>query len=60
MRTNYPTREIGREVDYEGMKYRAFVDHGIVVVKLDDSRLDGFDRQYLKNIANKILGPKAR
>lgn len=58
MRTNYPTREIGRQVDYEAMKRRAYIDQGIVVAKLDDPRLNDFDRQYLKNLANKILVAK--
>jgi hypothetical protein len=59
MRTNYPTREIGREVDYEGMKRRAFIDQGIVVAKLDDPRLDSFERQFLQNIGRKLSATRA-
>jgi hypothetical protein len=53
MRTNYPMRDIGREVDYEAMKRRAFIDQGILVAKLDDPRLNSFERQFLENIGNK-------
>lgn len=60
MRTNYNTRQIGREVDYEGMKRNGFHDQGIVVAKLDDPRLDAFERQFLKNIGRKIYGPGQR
>jgi hypothetical protein len=58
MRTNFPTREIGREVDYEGVKYRAYVDHGIVIAKLDDPRLSWVDKEELKRIASKIMKPR--
>jgi hypothetical protein len=58
MRTNYPTRELGRTVDYEAMKRRAFEDQGVVVAKLDDPRFDEFERQFLRNIGNKIFGAK--
>ncbi len=58
MRTNFPTREIGREVDYEAMKRHAFEDQGIVVAKVDDPRLDTFERQFLKNIGRKIYGQR--
>ena len=60
MRTNYPTREIGRQVDYEALKRHAFEDQGIVVAKVDDPRLDTFERQFLKNIGRKIYGQRAR
>lgn len=58
MRTNYPTREIGRKVDYEALKRHAFEDQGIVVAKVDDPRLDTFERQFLKNIGRKIYGQR--
>ena len=58
MRSNSPTREIGRQVDYEAMKRNAFEEQGIVVAKVDDPRLDTFERQFLKNIGNKIFGAK--
>jgi hypothetical protein len=56
MRTNYPTRDIGREVDYEVIKRRGYLDQGIIVAKIDDPRLSAFDRQYLKNIGDKLYG----
>jgi hypothetical protein len=40
------------------MMRRAFIDQGIIVAKLDDPRLDDFGRQYLKNLASKILAAK--
>jgi len=58
MRTNYPTRDIGRQVDYESIKRNAFEEQGIVVAKLDDPRLDSFERQFLANIGNKIFGSR--
>lgn len=60
MRTNYPMRDIGREVDYEAMKRRAFIDQGILVAKLDDPRLNSFERQFLENIGTKINGMRRR
>lgn len=54
--TNYPTREIGRQVDYEALKRNGYRDQGIVVVKLDDHRLNDFERQFLKNIGGKLYG----
>ena len=56
MRTNYPTRPIGRDVDYEAIKRHAFEDQGVVVAKIDDPRLDSFERQFLKNIGGKLYG----
>ena len=59
LQTNYPTREIGRPVNYCAMKTNAFREHGVVVVRLDDPRLDAFQRQFLSNIGEQIYGPKA-
>lgn len=56
MRSNYPTREIGRPMDTEAIKRRAFEDQGIVVAKVDDPRLNDWDRQFLKNIGNRLYG----
>lgn len=47
--TDYLTREIDEQIDYEGLKRNGYRDHGIVV-KLDDQRLNNFERQFLKNI----------
>jgi hypothetical protein len=55
LRTNYPTREIGCSVNYDAIKRRAFLDHGVIVVKLDDPRLDSFERQFLQNIGERIV-----
>jgi hypothetical protein len=36
VRTNYPTREIGRPMDTERIKADAFKEQGVVVAKIDD------------------------
>ena len=40
MRTNYPMRDIGREIDCEAIKRNALYDQGVLVAKLNDPRLD--------------------
>lgn len=60
VRTNYPTREIGREVDYEAMKRNGFHDRGVVVAKIDDPRLNEWERQFLKNVGAKLYGSARR
>ena len=59
LRTNYPTQQIGRAVDYEAIKRHAAADHGIYVIDSKDARLNDFDRQYLVNIWRKLFGPRA-
>ena len=54
--TNYPTKSMGRAIDYEAVKRNAFRDQGIVVARLDDHRLTEWDRQYLRNIGAKLYG----
>lgn len=56
MRTNYPTREIGRPIDTEAIKRSAFEHQGIVVAKVDDPRLDWVDKAELKRIGAKLYG----
>lgn len=56
LRTNYPTRDIGRPVDYEAMKRNAFADQGLVVVSVNDGRLNEWERQFLKNLGFKLFG----
>lgn len=58
MRTNYPTREIGRQVDYESLKRNGYRDQGIVVVRIDDPRLTDWDRQFLKNVGERLYGQR--
>lgn len=60
MRTNYPTRELGRTIDTEAIKKRAFEDQGIVVAKVDDPRLSWIDREELKRIGVKLYGDRKR
>ena len=54
--TNYPTREIGRQIDIEAIKRHAFNNQGIVVAKVDDPRLSWLDREELKRIGSKLYG----
>ena len=58
LRTNYPMRGIGRQMDTEGVKRRAFADQGVVVVSVNDARLDDWERQMLKNVGMKLFGPR--
>jgi hypothetical protein len=57
LRTNFP-RILGNQIDYEAMKRQGFHEQGIIVAKLDDHRLDEFERQFLKNIGSKLFGQK--
>ena len=57
--TNYPTQSMGRAIDYEAVKRNAFRDQGIVVAKLDDYRLNEWERQFLRNIGGKLYGQQA-
>lgn len=56
--TNYPTQSMGRAIDYEAVKRNAFRDQGIVVAKIDDHRLNEWERQFLRNIAGKLYGSR--
>lgn len=60
MRSNYPTREIGRPMDTESIKRHAFENQGIVVAKVDDPRLSWVDREELKRIGSKLYGNQNR
>lgn len=54
--TNYPTREIGREVDYEALKRNGYRDQGIVVVSVNDPRLTWDQREMVKQVGEKLYG----
>ncbi len=56
--TNYPTREIGQQMDAEAIKRHAFNNYGIVAAKVDDHRLNDSERQFLKNIGAKLFCSK--
>jgi hypothetical protein len=58
LRSNYPTREIGRQIDTEAIKRHAFNNQGIVVAKVDDPRLSWVDREELKRIGAKLYGQR--
>jgi hypothetical protein len=56
MRSNYPTREIGKQVDYEALKRHGFQDQGIVVVSINDPRLSWDQREMIKQVGEKLYG----
>ena len=58
LRTNYPIRFATRP-DPELVKASAFAEQGIVVASIDDARLDTFERQFLRNIGEKLFGRSA-
>lgn len=60
LRTNFPTRELGREVDYDAIKRHAFSDHGVLVVDVNDPRLSWVDREEVKRIGMKLHGPQGQ
>ncbi|QUS39544.1 hypothetical protein RPMA_12380 [Tardiphaga alba] len=56
LRTNAP--QPGRPMDLDAMKASGFRNAGILVVNLDDQRLNHMDVERLKAIGNKLY-PKA-
>jgi hypothetical protein len=58
LRTNYPTHLIGSHVDNDRTKVRAFHDHEILVIDINDPALSWVDREELLRIARKKYGPK--
>lgn len=56
MRTNYPTREIGRPIDTEAIKRHGFNDLGVVVVSVNDPRLSWDQREIIKQVGEKLYG----
>lgn len=56
--TNYPTRDLGREVDYEAMKRNAYRDQGVVIVRLDDPRLTWDQKEIVKQVGTKLYGQR--
>lgn len=54
--TNYPTREIGRRVDYEDLKRHGFQDQGLVIVSVNDPRLSWDQREIIKQVGEKLYG----
>jgi hypothetical protein len=57
LKTNYPTHLLGNSVNHDQIKVRAFHDHNVVVVALNDAALSWVDREELKRIASKVYGP---
>lgn len=60
MRTNYPTREIGRPMDTEAIKRNAYHDQQIAVIDLKHPKLSWVDREEIERVASKIYGPRKR
>lgn len=58
MRTNYPRRDIGREIDYEAIKRNAYHDQGIAVIDLADSRIPWDIREIIEGACRKLYGRK--
>jgi len=56
--TNYPSRKMGSTVDYEAIKRNGWHDQGIVIASVYDSRLNDWERQFLRNIGAKLFGSK--
>jgi hypothetical protein len=54
LRTNYPAA--GRTVDYESVKRNGFHDQGILVVPMDHDRLTWPEREFLRQIGEKLYG----
>jgi hypothetical protein len=46
-------------MDIEGMKAAGFRYNGVLVINLDDQRLNHMDVERLKAIGTKLYGPKA-
>ena len=57
LRSNAP--QPGTPMNVEVMKAAGFRNMGILVVHLDDSRLNDWERQFLKNIGRKVYGSPA-
>ncbi|WP_398473477.1 hypothetical protein [Tardiphaga sp.] len=57
LRTNAP--QPGRPMDLDAMKASGFRNAGILVVNLNDQRLNHMDVERLKAIGTKLYGPKA-
>ena len=47
-----------RQVDHETLKRHDYDDQGIVVARIDDQRLSEWERQFLKNVGNKLYGQR--
>lgn len=58
LQTNYPARRLGNAVDYEALKRQGFKDQGIVVVSVNDPRLSWDQREMIKQVGEKLYGPK--
>ena len=58
--TNYPTRNMGRAIDYEAVKRNAYHDQGIAIIDLTDSRIPWQDREIIEGACRRLYGQKKR
>jgi len=56
LRTNFPARNIGKPIDYESLKRRGYLDQGLVIVSINDPRLNWTERELIKEIGKKLYG----
>lgn len=56
--TNFPSRKIGSEVDYEAIKRYAYHDQGIAIIDLADSRIPWQDREIIEGACRRLYGQK--
>jgi hypothetical protein len=56
--TNFPSRKIGSEVDYEAIKRSAFHDQGIAIIDLTDRRIPWDTREIIEGACGKLCGQK--
>lgn len=49
---------LSNSVDYEAMKKNGWVDQGLLIVSVDDPNIGWVEREMLRNIGNKLYGPR--
>lgn len=47
-------------IDADAIKHRAYLDQRIVVLSLDDPRLNWHERELLKQMGDRLLGARGR
>jgi hypothetical protein len=56
--TNYPSRKIGSEIDYEAIKRNAYHDQGIAIIDLTDIRIPWDTREIIEGACRRLYGQK--
>lgn len=57
MRSNFP-RLSGKAVDYEAIKRNAYLDQGIAIIDLTDSRIAWPDRELVEQLCKRLYGER--